>query len=181
MNIIVIVCLLCCVYVMACMHVCRWKMVIHGCIDGYSRLVVYLQCANNNEANTVLCFFQEAVQLYGVPSRVRGDRGGENVDVADFMIAQRGTGRGSFISGRSVHNQRIECLWRDVFRGCTVLYYQLFQYMEDSGILNVDDEVQLFSLHSIFLPRVNDSLQQFLTMWNHHPLGTECNQSPIQL
>ena len=50
-----------------------------------------------------------------------------------------------------------ECLWRDVF--CTVLYYQIFQYMEDSGILNVDDEVYLFALHYIFLPRINDSLQ----------------------
>ena len=141
-----------------------WKLVIHGCMDGYSRLVVYLHCANNNEAATVFGMFQEAVMLYGFPSRVRSDRGSENIYVADFVIAQRASGRGSFICGRSVHNQRIEHLWRDVFRSCTVLYYQLFQHMEENGLLDIDDEVQLFCLQYIFLPRINESLQQFVTM-----------------
>ena len=101
-------------------------MVIHGCIDGYSRLIIYLHCSNNNLAITVKQLFEAAVQVYGLPSRVRGDRGGENVEVADFMISQRGEGRGSFLCGRSVHNQRIERSWRDVFSGCTILYYQFF-------------------------------------------------------
>ena len=101
---------------------CRWKMIIHGCIDGYSRFVIYLYCTNNNLASTVL---ETAVSTHGLPSRVRGDRGGENVNVA---IYHRGEGRGSFLCGRSVHNQRIERLWRDVFSSCTILYYQLFWY-----------------------------------------------------
>ncbi len=50
----------------------RWKFVVHGEIDGYSRLIVYMQCSGNNRAGTA---FSEAVQLYGVPSRVRDDRG----------------------------------------------------------------------------------------------------------
>ena len=32
----------------------HWRLVVHACIDGYSRLIVYLHCANNNFASTVL-------------------------------------------------------------------------------------------------------------------------------
>ena len=31
----------------------RWKFVIHGAIDGYSRLIVFLKCSTNNKSGTV--------------------------------------------------------------------------------------------------------------------------------
>ena len=40
----------------------------------------------------------------------------ENVLVCEAMVEIRGEGRASFIAGPSTHNQRIERLWRDVFR-----------------------------------------------------------------
>ena len=52
---------------------------IHGAIDSFSRLIVYLKVSNNNRENTVLSAFTEAVREYGLPSRIRVDRGGENI------------------------------------------------------------------------------------------------------
>ena len=49
-------------------------------------------------------------QTFGLPFHVRGDRGVENVDIAHFVIQNRGLDRGSFIPGCSVCNQRIDCL-----------------------------------------------------------------------
>ena len=46
-------------------------MVIHGGIDGVSRLIVYLHCSTNNRASTVLELFEAGVAKYGLPSRVR--------------------------------------------------------------------------------------------------------------
>ncbi len=51
----------------------RWGLVIHGGIDGYSRLITYPRVSTNNRSGTVLKCFLEAVHEYGLPSRVRSD------------------------------------------------------------------------------------------------------------
>ena len=159
----------------------RWRMVIHGGIDGHTRLVVYLKCSNNNLATTVGQCFIEATERFGWPSRVRSDKGGENVDVAFLMFVMKGLNRGSHIAGSSTHNQRIERLWRDVFRCVCALYYSLFYMLEDSGLLSPTDDVDLFCLHYVFLPRINRALQEYSEAYNHHPMRTAHNWSPYQL
>jgi len=121
----------------------RWRFVIHGGIDGYSQVVVYLSCATNNKSDTVYNEFRKATQEFGIPSRVRSDKGGENISICHFMVAHHGPGRSSHIAGSSVHNQRIERLWRDVYRCVASTYHELFYGMEASGILdpNSDDDL----------------------------------------
>lgn len=159
----------------------RYRMVIHGGIDGFSRLVTYLKCSNNNMAATVFEAFQEATRMYGIPSRVRSDKGGENVDVWSYMTRVRGSERSSYITGSSVHNSRIERLWRDVYASVTSTFAATFNAMEVNEVLDPLNEVDLFCLHYIYIPRINQALSRFVQAWNCHPLSTESNHSPIQL
>ncbi|XP_033119187.1 uncharacterized protein LOC117118640 [Anneissia japonica] len=68
----------------------RWGFVIQGDVDGFSRLPVFLKCATNNKASTVLEAFYGAVERYGLPLRLRSDAGGENVKVWQYMNEHRG-------------------------------------------------------------------------------------------
>ena len=159
----------------------RWRIVVHGGIDGFSRLITYLHYSTNNQADTVFTLFQEAIAKYGVPSRVRSDRGGENIDVAKFMIENRGLNRGSHIAGTSVHNQRTERLWRDVFSHVLQLYYSLFYFLEDNGLLDCELDSDLYALHFVFVPLINRALKQFQDAYNNHSLRTEHHWTPLMI
>lgn len=93
---------MCCVF----LGLIRWGIVIHGFIDGYSRLITGLRASNNNRAHTVLDLFMAAVAIFAIPSRVRGDHGVENLLVAAYMEEVMGALRGSYIWGRRVYAQR---------------------------------------------------------------------------
>ena len=63
-------------------------------------MVVYLNAASSNRANTVLGCLCKAVNEYGLPLIVQSDilyMGGENMLVTKFMLEspERGPGRGS--------------------------------------------------------------------------------------
>ena len=90
----------------------HWKFVIHACIDGFSRMVASLVCGSDNRVETALKAFLSGVKVLGLPAKVRGDWGTENVATAEYMQAQQGHVY-VYIYGPSVHNQRIERLHCD--------------------------------------------------------------------
>lgn len=159
----------------------RWRFVIHGGVDGFSRTIVYLRCSTNNTSSTVFQLFLQSIQTYKCPRRVRSDHGTENIDVARWMLYHFGIDAKPFITGLSVHNQRIERLWKDVNAYVTSYFSNLFHYLESVDLLDPLNELHLFALHYVFKPRINQALVLFVTQWNNHPLSTGHNMTPYQL
>lgn len=75
---------------------------------------------------------------------------------------------------------RIERLWRDVHSKVTRFYAELFKTLEREGF-DISNQTHLFILQYLFLPRIQDDLNQFIRIWNRHKLSTERNRSPLQL
>ena len=130
----------------------HWRLVVHPCIDGYSGLIVYLHCAENNFASTVLDLFKGGARRCGLPSRTRSDHGLENVEVAHFMMGHRGLERGSMLTGKSVDNVRVERLHRDVYIGALSHFALIFHNLDNGGFLNPDNDAHVYALHFIFIP-----------------------------
>jgi len=126
----------------------RWQLAIHAGIDGHLRLITYIQCSDNNRAETVMASFLNATHEFGIPSCVRSDNGGENFRIWEFMEQAHGYNRGSYITGSSVHNTCIERLWRDDYEAVTSTYITIFTELEDQNILDPLNDTELFCLHS---------------------------------
>ncbi len=85
------------------------------------------------------------------------------------------------LTGSSTHNQRIERLWRDVYRCVVSVYYQLFYYLEECGKLDPLSDKDLYCLHLVYQPKINETLATFMEGWNCHSLSTEHNLTPVQV
>ena len=141
-------------------------------------MVIYLHVADNNKAPTVLSFFQQAIPNYGLPARIRSDMGGENTAVAQFLLNHPSRGSGCMITGRSVHNQRIKRLWRDVFAECTSYFYTLFYALEENGVNKITIAKQIYLHCILFIWRIFKS-----NSINSKRAGTttECEHAIIEL
>ena len=158
----------------------RWRMVVHGGIDGYSRLITFLGCHTNNKSSSVLSAFMDGVAKHGLPKKVCTDHGGENIEVWRYMMEAHSSDK-CIITGSSTHNERIERLWRDVHRSVLVTFANGFRQLEADSLLDPLNEVDMYCLHTSYVPYVNENLQTFLEAWNHHSISTEHNRTPEQL
>lgn len=80
-----------------------------------------------------------------------------------------------------MHNQRIERLWRDVFRCFGSVFYYTFLTLQETGLLDVTNTLHMFMLHYIYVPRINAAISSFVAAWNKHPIRTERNWSPEKI
>lgn len=138
-----------------------------------------MRASTNNKAETVLDMFLEAILRYGVPFRVRGDRGGENRDVSILMILLRGSNRASFMWGSSVFNTRIERLWVEAGDRFVRQWRAFFMRLERLHLLERRNSHHRWLLHYLFLDLINEDCETFREEWNAHPIsGAGGGQSP---
>ena len=114
----------------------RYGLCINGCIDGFSRSIMWLNTfTTSSDPRVVAGYYIEAVEeKEGCPYLMRGDRGTENCYVAKMQ--EFFTERESFIYGRSTANQRIEMFWSFLRRQCTQSWMDVLGTLSDEGLFD---------------------------------------------
>jgi len=162
-------------------HTSKYGIVVSGCVDGFSRLIIWMSAHDNNRKRTVARNLREAYRDFGVPAIITMDPGVENISAHCLQLLQcSGNPRSvNLVSG--VWNVKMERAWRDVSSQVLQWYLREFAILEDEGMDRLD-LTQRFVLHYVYLPRLNADLYRFRRVWNLHGITSiKGRPSPLEL
>lgn len=153
----------------------RYGICINGCVDGFSRKVIWLNVyVNSSDPKIIGGYFMESVEaLGGCPRIIRGDHGTENTYVRDIQrfLRRNGVdpvaGERSYMSGASTANQRIEYWWSFLRRECMDFWIEEFHNMLEAGQFD-GGFVDINLLRYCFLHIIQDELDSVKDVWNDH-------------
>jgi hypothetical protein len=157
----------------------KYGLAVHGCIDGYSRRIIWLRCsASNNNPNVIGSYYLDAVEkLMLCPNKLRSDRGSENSVVAALQSCLTDN-LDSHVFGSSTTNQRIESFWAVLRRQLSQWWINLLEDMSSAGLLDVSTERDLECVRYCFMNLLQADLDKFQVHWNTHRIrptvGARC-------
>lgn len=145
---------------------------IHGCIDGFSRKILWLRVlkSNNDPVSIATVYLEKIEQLGFFPKCVRTDCGTENgiLAASQCYFSRDHDTSVPHMYGSSHHNQRIEAWWSQLRRLKTNFMIDMFKDLVNSGLYNCDDELQKACCQFCFGPLIQAELESCKEQWNCH-------------
>jgi hypothetical protein len=142
---------------------------IHGCIDGWSRKILWLYVTqSNNQPNNIAMYYLEAVQQYnGCPIDFITDLGTENgLAVAIHIFFRNDPNSHRYVS--SPCNQRIEGWWSFLRKDQTSWWMNFFKDLVDAGTLDLTLSLHTECLWFCFAALLQENLNEVKENWNSH-------------
>ena len=163
---------------------------IHGCIDGYSRRVFWLNIIRSNKDPKEVCklLVNYLTVIKGVPRKLVADPGTMNVFIAGSQRFLRRNheddlaGHLSFLFGNSIanqriENQRIEAFWSQFRRSCAHWWIQFFKGLVHNWVYKNTDFLQVECFKFAFFPVIQKELENIKYNWNSHRIRKSLQSS----
>ena len=149
---------------------------IHGCVDGFSRRVMWLKvCRTNNDPSHVASFFYECVKITnGCPRILRTDCGTENGVMASMQCYLRAPGNdeqaglSAHVYGSSHSNQRIERWWSFLRHDRSTWWINFFKDLVERNVVDTSNEISMECLWFCFNNILQADLDSVKDNWNSH-------------
>ena len=126
---------------------------IHGCIDGFSRKIIWLRLtrSNNSPDNIAHMYLDSVIEFSGCPVELVTDLGTENGTAAAVQSYFRDN-PDAHRYVPSPRNQRIECWWSYFSKTRSIWWRNFFADMEYKGLLDLNDDLSKeFGIHLVYI------------------------------
>ena len=153
---------------------------VHGCVDCFSRRLLWLEVGPTNKNPEVIAkFYLDTVkQLGGVPWKIRSDDETEKsvIEALHTFLrsshADENAGPGCFNIGRSTANQIIESNWLQFKSDGPSWWINFFKDLSNLGLFNSMDPVHQECIRFCFMQILRNELNEVAEMWNQHIIAS---------
>ena len=146
-----------------------WGFPIHGCIDGYSRRIMWLRVArsNNLPEYPAMYYLETVKELGGCPVEVVTDLGTENSLLASIQsYFRQNPDAHRYVP--SPRNQRIESWWSFYSKNRSSWWRTFFQDLEANGKIDLTSETNKECLWYCFSGVLQADCDAVKDRWNTH-------------
>ncbi|KAG9278008.1 hypothetical protein AMEX_G5792 [Astyanax mexicanus] len=152
---------------------------INGCIDGFSRKIMWLEAYKTNSDPRVIAgyYINAVAENNGFPQKVRLDHGTENTHVATMQVFLHSVEENAsecVTLGPSTGNQRIERWWCTLRSECTQFWMDHFDQLKADGYFD-DGFIDKSLIQFCFLSIIQEELNEIAFAWNDHRIRTTNN------
>uniref|UniRef100_A0A3P9IEL3 Integrase core domain-containing protein n=1 Tax=Oryzias latipes TaxID=8090 RepID=A0A3P9IEL3_ORYLA len=150
---------------------------INGCIDGFSRKIMWLNCGKtNNDPLVIAQYYVNCIVKHGVfPKRLRTDCSTKNGTMAALHCTLRSehkdefAGAKSHMYGTSTSNQRIETWWSYFRKQRSQFWMDLLSDLRERHLFN-GSPAHTNLVRYCFLGVLQKELDEYKHYWNTHTI-----------
>ena len=148
---------------------------IHGCIDGWSRNIIWLRFArsNNKPGDTCIVLSSKHTGIWS-PVKLRSDCGTENGIMAaiqcDFCVSVE-----THLFGTSPANKRIKSWWAQFHKNHSMWWINYFKDLCEKEMFNHNNDLEFECLWFCFLDVIQNDLDYVKEQWTSNRIQNSCH------